>query len=60
MTRKEITVPRAVREYFAAIGRRGGSASRRDLTRRQAKLMVAIREEKRDATKTKPRRKRRS
>jgi hypothetical protein len=33
-----------VREYFAEIGRRGGLASRRELTPKQAKKMVAIRE----------------
>lgn len=40
-----------VREYLATIGRRGGIASRRDLTRQQAKTMVAIREAKRAAKK---------
>ncbi len=34
-------------QYLAAIGRRGGLASRRELTRSQAKQMVAIREAKR-------------
>jgi len=38
-----------VREYLAAIGRRGGLASRRELTRLHAKRMVAIREAKRTA-----------
>jgi hypothetical protein len=38
-----------VREYFAEIGKRGGRASRRELTRQQAKLMVAIREARRAA-----------
>jgi hypothetical protein len=38
-----------VRDYLAAIGRRGGLASRRELTRLQAKRMVAIREAKRAA-----------
>jgi len=33
-----------VREYLAGIGRRGGLASRRDLTRSHAKQTVAIRE----------------
>jgi hypothetical protein len=41
-----------VREYLARIGKRGGLASRRELTRKQAKRMVAIREAKR-ATKRK-------
>ena len=41
-----------VREYLAAIGRRGGLASRRELTRAHAKQMVAIREAKRAAVKT--------
>ena len=40
-----------VREYLAKIGRRGGVASRRDLTRAHAKKMVAIREAKRAALK---------
>jgi hypothetical protein len=40
-----------VREYLAAIGRRGGLASRRELTRSHAKQMVAIREAKRAALK---------
>jgi len=38
-----------VREYLAKIGRRGGLASRRELTRSHAKKMVAIREAKRAA-----------
>jgi hypothetical protein len=40
-----------VRDYLAAIGRRGGLASRRELTRSHAKQMVAIREAKRAALK---------
>ena len=40
-----------VREYLAAIGKRGGLASRRELTRSHAKQMVAIREAKRAAFK---------
>jgi hypothetical protein len=40
-----------VSEYLAAVGRRGGLASRRKLTRSQAKQMVAIREAKRAALK---------
>jgi hypothetical protein len=40
-----------IRDYLAAIGRRGGLASRRDLTRSHAKQMVAIREAKRAAIK---------
>jgi hypothetical protein len=40
-----------VREYLADIGRRGGLASRRELTRLHAKKMVAIREAKRAALK---------
>jgi hypothetical protein len=40
-----------VREYLAKIGRRGGRASRRELTRSHAKQMVAIREAKRAALK---------
>jgi len=38
-------------QYLAAIGRRGGLASRRELTRSHAKQMVAIREAKRAAQK---------
>jgi hypothetical protein len=40
-----------LREYLAKIGRRGGLASRRELTRSHAKQMVAIREAKRVALK---------
>jgi hypothetical protein len=40
-----------LREYLAKIGRRGGLASRRELTRSHAKQMVAIREVKRAALK---------
>jgi hypothetical protein len=40
-----------VREYLARIGRSGGIASRRELTKTQAKQMVAIREAKRAALK---------
>ena len=40
-----------VREYLAVIGKRGGLASRRELTRAHAKKMVAIREAKRAALK---------
>ena len=40
-----------VGEYLAAIGKRGGLASRRELTRAHAKQMVAIREAKRTAVK---------
>lgn len=36
-----------VREYLGKIGRRGGLASSRELTRLHAKQMVAIREAKR-------------
>jgi len=38
-------------DYLAAIGKRGGLASRRELTRSHAKQMVAIREAKRAAIK---------
>jgi hypothetical protein len=41
-----------IREYLAKIGRRGGRASRRGLTRSHAKQMVAIREAKRAALKS--------
>jgi hypothetical protein len=40
-----------VRQYLATIGKRGGLASRRELTRSHAKQMVAIREAKRAALK---------
>jgi hypothetical protein len=40
-----------VREYLAEIGRRGGRASRRKLTRSHARKMIAIRELKRAAQK---------
>ena len=42
---------RRVREYLAKIGRRGGLASRRELTKSHARQMVAIRELKRAALK---------
>ena len=45
MTEKE----RKVREYLAQIGKRGGLASRRELTKSHARQMVAIREMKRAA-----------
>jgi hypothetical protein len=38
-----------VREYLAEIGKRGGLASRRDLTKSHAGQMVAIREMERAA-----------
>jgi hypothetical protein len=40
-----------LREYLATIGRRGGLASRRELTKSHARKMVAIREMKRAALK---------
>ena len=40
-----------VRDYLAAIGKRGGLASRRELTKAHARQMVAIRELKRAAIK---------
>jgi len=40
-----------VRQYLAEIGKRGGLASQRQLTRSHAKQMVAIREAKRAARK---------
>lgn len=51
MVHERVTLPAKVREYFAEIGRRGGRAGRRELTRRQARLMIAIREAKRVAKK---------
>jgi hypothetical protein len=38
-----------VRDYLAAIGKRGGLTSRRELTKSHARQMVAIRELKRAA-----------
>ena len=38
-----------IREYLAHIGSRGGSASRRELSKSHARQMVAIRELKRAA-----------
>ena len=52
MATDRIVLPAEVREYFASIGRRGGQMGRRELTKEQARLMVAIREAKRDAKKT--------
>jgi hypothetical protein len=49
MPPERVALPRKVREYFAEIGKRGGQAGRRELTRPQAKLLVAIREGKRAA-----------
>jgi hypothetical protein len=40
-----------LREHLAAIGRRGGLVSRRELTKSHARQMVAIREMKRAAIK---------
>jgi hypothetical protein len=40
-----------VREYLAAIGKLGGLAGRRELTKSHARQMVAIREMKRAALK---------
>ena len=51
MNPERIALPRQVREYFAEIGKRGGQAGRRELTRAQARLMVEIREAKRAAKK---------
>jgi len=51
MPPEQLTLPREVRAYFSAIGKRGGSSGRRELTRHQAKLLVAIREAKRAARK---------
>lgn len=52
MKPEQITLPRQVRQYFAEIGRRGGQAGRRELTRQQARLMVEIREARRSAKKS--------
>ena len=40
-----------IREYLAAIGKRGGFVSRRELTKSHARQMVAIRQLKRAAIK---------
>jgi len=48
---ERITLPREARQYFAEIGRRGGAAGRRELTRQRARLMIAIREARRAARK---------
>jgi len=44
-------VQKKVRKYLAAIGQRGGLASRRELTKSHARQMVAIREARRAAKK---------
>jgi hypothetical protein len=51
MPPERITLSNKVREYFAEIGKRGGQAGRLELTRQQARLLVAIREAKRVAKK---------
>ena len=51
MSADRIVLPAEVREYFASIGRRGGQMGRRELTKEQARLMVLIREVKREAKK---------
>jgi hypothetical protein len=38
---------RSIREYLAEIGRRGGRASRRELSPEQARAMVRVREARR-------------
>jgi hypothetical protein len=40
-------IPSAVRRYFAEIGRKGGSRSRRILTPEQSKAMLKVREARR-------------
>ena len=42
---------KALRKYMAEIGRRGGQRSKRKLTPRQARRMVAIREANRASAK---------
>ena len=42
---------KSVRDYLAAIGKRGGLTSRRELTTSHARQMVAVRELKRAAIK---------
>ena len=41
------TTPDTLREYFATIGRKGGSKSRRTLTSEQARNMLRVREARR-------------
>ena len=53
MSADKIVLAAEVREYLASIGRRGGQAGQRELTKEQARLMVTIREAKRHAKKTK-------
>jgi len=38
---------RTIRNYLAAIGRRGGKVSKRDLSREDARAMVSVREARR-------------
>jgi len=38
MPPEQVTLPREVRDYFSAIGKRGGASGRRELTRQQAKF----------------------
>ena len=49
--RRMTEAQKQVLEYLAAIGRRGGLVSRRELTKSHARQMVAIREMKRAAIK---------
>jgi hypothetical protein len=51
MSKPTVKVSDKVHDYLAAIGRRGGHASQRDLSHKQAQKMVAIREAKRAAIK---------
>jgi len=51
MKRPQIDPALNLRDYLAEIGRRGGTISRRELTKAQARRMVAIREAKRAARK---------
>ena len=51
MSKPTVKISDNVRDYLAGIGRRGGHASRRELSHRQAQKMVAIREAKRAAIK---------
>lgn len=45
---------KAIRDYFAEIGSKGGKKSRRELTPEQARAMVAAREAKRKPKKPRP------
>ncbi len=51
MAAERVTLLRSVREYFSELGKRGGRVSGRGLTCEQARIMIDIREAKREAKK---------